>query len=96
MNIGATIINFICTQLTAETHSIGLDCNLAHDGHLDSTAMLELILWVGDTFNISIENEDLTPQNFATPRHIVEFVQRHKNAEVADVQHDTAANVGSD
>jgi acyl carrier protein len=96
MNIGATIINFICTQLTAETCSIGLDCNLAQDGHLDSTAMLELILWVGDTFNISIENEDLTPENFATPRHIVEFVQRHKNAGVAHVQHDTAASVESD
>jgi acyl carrier protein len=96
MTIGATVINYICTQLTTDTRSIDLDSNLAQDGHLDSTAMLELILWVGDTFNISIENEDLTPENFATPRHIVEFVQRHKNAEVADVQHDTAANVGSD
>jgi len=96
MNIADTIINYICTQLTPDARSIGLDCNLFHDGCLDSTAMLELILWVGDTFNITIQNEDLTPENFATPRHIVEFVQRRKHPEVADVQLDTAANIASD
>ena len=96
MTIAETIINYIRTQLTAETRAIGLDCNLAQDGLLDSTAMLELILWVGDTFNITIQSEDLTPENFATPRHIVEFVQRRKNALVPEVQQDAAANVGTD
>jgi acyl carrier protein len=96
MNIAATIVNHIRTQLTAHPGTIGLDCNLAHDGHLDSTGMLDLILWVGDTFNISIQNEDLTPENFATPRHIEEFVQRHKNPQVADVQLETSANIASD
>ena len=96
MSIAATITNYIRTQLTAETRSIGLDCNLAQDGLLDSTAMLELILWVGDTFTITIQSEDLTPENFATPRHIVEFVERRKNALVPEVQRDAAANVGTD
>jgi len=93
MNIANTIIDHIRTQLTFETGSIGLDCNLAQDGRLDSTAMLELILWVEDTFKIPIQNEDLTPENFATPRHVVEFVQRHK---MAGLQHATAANVASE
>jgi acyl carrier protein len=96
MNIADTIISYICTQLTTDVRSIGLDCNLFHDGHLDSTAMLELTLWVGDTFNISIQNEDLIPENFASPRNIVEFVQRHRNAEITDVQRGAAASVASD
>ena len=83
MSIAATITNYIRTQLTAETRSISLDSNLAQDGLLDSTAMLEVILWVGDTFNITIQSEDLTPENFATPRHIVEFVDRRTNATVS-------------
>jgi acyl carrier protein len=96
MSIADTITNYIRTQLTAETRAIGLDCNLTQDGRLDSTAMLELILWVGDTFNIAIQSDDLTPENFATPRHIVEFVERHRNALVPEVHQDTPANVGTD
>lgn len=96
MNLADTIINYICTQLTPDARPTGLDCNLFHDGYLDSTAMLELILWVGDTFNIKIENEDLIPENFATPRNIVEFVQRHRNEEITDAQRDAAASVASD
>ena len=96
MSIAATITNYIRTQLTAETRSIGLDCNLAQEGLLDSTAMLELILWVGDTFNITIQSEDLTPENFATPRHIVEFVERRKNALVPEVQQEATGSVGTD
>jgi acyl carrier protein len=53
--------------------------------------MLELILWIGDSFAITIQNEDLTPENFATPRNIVEFVQRHKSEKVEDLQCDAAA-----
>jgi len=85
MNTTDTIFNYIRTQLTVDTTAIGLDCNLFQEGHLDSTAMLELILWIAETFNISIQNEDLIPENFGTPRNIVEFVHRLKNGGVAAV-----------
>jgi acyl carrier protein len=75
MNISDSILNYISTQLTANDRSVGMDTKLAQDGYLDSTAMMELILWVGDTFNLTLQNEDLTPENFGTPRNIVEFVQ---------------------
>lgn len=95
MNTADTILNYIQTQLTVDARAMGLDCNLPQEGHLDSTAMLDLILWVADTFNISIQNEDLTPENFATPRNIMEFVNRRKNEEVAGVP-DAAVNMASD
>jgi acyl carrier protein len=96
MNTADTILNYIRTQLTVDNSVIGLDCNLFQEGHLDSTAMLELILWVGDTFNLSIQNEDLTPENFATPRNIVEFVTRLRNGEVAGVRQNDSVNIASD
>jgi acyl carrier protein len=92
VNMIDKIMNYIRTQLSADADRIGVDTNIASEGHLDSTAMLELILWVGDTFNIAIQSEDLTPENFATPRHIVEFVQRRKN-ENAGLEPDAALNV---
>jgi acyl carrier protein len=96
MNTADTILNYIRTQLTVDNSVIGLDCNLFHEGHLDSTAMLELILWVGETFNLSIQNDDLIPENFATPRNIVEFVHRLKNGGVAAVPQDASVNIASD
>jgi acyl carrier protein len=96
MNTTDTILNYIRTQLTVDASAIGLDCNLPQEGHLDSTAMLDLILWVADTFNISIQNEDLTPENFATPRNIVEFVNRRKSEEVAGSPQDSAVTMASD
>lgn len=92
MNTTDTILNYIRTQLTVQARSIALDSNLTQEGELDSTAMLELILWVGDTFNISIQNEDFIPENFATPRNIVEFVERHKSG-VAGQQSESTASV---
>jgi acyl carrier protein len=93
MNIAETILNYIRTQLTVQARSITLDTNLTQEGQLDSTAMLELILWVGDTFNLTIQNEDFTPENFATPRNIVEFVSRQKDGLVAGLQTSGTANV---
>jgi len=91
-----TIITYIRTQLAGDADSIGLDTNLTQDGHLDSTAMLELTLWVGDTYNITIQSEDLIPKNFATLRYVMEFVQRCQVAEVPNLESDSTVNVGSD
>lgn len=76
MNIAEQVVHHITTQLSTHRNGIGPDTNLAMDGHLDSTAMMELILWVADQFNITLQNEDLTPENFSTPRNIDDFVQR--------------------
>lgn len=76
MNIASEILSYIRTQLSADIPHIDLDCNLWTEGYLDSTAILELILWLESSYNITIQNEELTPENFATLRNIEEFVRR--------------------
>lgn len=76
MNIASEILSYIRTQLSADVAHIDLDCNLWTEGYLDSTAILELILWLESSYNITVQNEELTPENFATLRNIEEFVQR--------------------
>lgn len=83
MSIADEVKGYIRTQLAADITDIDLDRNLWTEGYLDSTAILELILWLESTFNITIENEELTPENFATIRNIEEFVQR-SSASVAN------------
>jgi acyl carrier protein len=41
-----------------------------------------LILWLETTYNIAVQNEELTPENFATLRNIEEFVQRNATPQV--------------
>jgi len=76
MNIANEVRDYIRTQLSTNVDSIDLDCNLWTEGHLDSTAILDLILWLESSYNITIQNEELTPENFATLRNIEEFVLR--------------------
>jgi acyl carrier protein len=76
MNIASEILSYIRTQLSADVAHIDPDCNLWTEGYLDSTAILELILWLESSYNITVQNEELTPENFATLRNIEEFVQR--------------------
>jgi len=97
MNISETITTYIRTQLSPEARAIELDTNLIEEGRLDSTAMLELILWVGETFNITIQNEDLTPENFATCRNIVDFVlSRSAAATIEEAPRAEAVHGGED
>ncbi len=84
MSIAHEVLGYIRTQLSVDVPDIDVDCNLWTEGYLDSTAILELILWLESSYNITIQNEELTPENFATLRNIEEFVQR------------TSVQVGSD
>lgn len=78
--VSNTILNYIRHNLASQAPHIDVDTALFKEGFLDSTAMLELILWIGDNFKITIENEDLTPENFASIRNMVEFIQRNRAA----------------
>jgi acyl carrier protein len=78
--VSDTILKYIRNNLASQAPHIDVDTALFEEGFLDSTAMLELILWIGDTFKITIGNDDLTPENFASIRNMVEFVQRNRSA----------------
>jgi acyl carrier protein len=82
MNVASEVLGYIRTQLSVDVPDVDLDCNLWTEGYLDSTAILELILWLESSYNITIQNDDLTPENFATLRNIEDFVQRSAASQV--------------
>jgi acyl carrier protein len=83
MNIANELRQYISTHLSRDVGKVDVDCNLWTEGYLDSTAILELILWLEGKFNMTIQNEDLTPENFATLRNIEEFVQRSMDRQLS-------------
>ncbi|TMC55063.1 MAG: acyl carrier protein [Chloroflexi bacterium] len=50
--------------------------NLLGDGILDSLAMMDLIVWLEQTFGITIETEDLVPENFGTLNAMAVYVAK--------------------
>ena len=80
MNITEGITDFIKAELAPATSSeIALDTSLIGEGLLDSTAMLQLVLWVEDTYGFPVEDIDMTPETFGTIRNLSEYVKKNLN-----------------
>jgi acyl carrier protein len=57
--------------------------NLLEAGILDSTAVVELVLWLEETFQLEIDPEALTPNNFATLEAMVTFIESQRGPAAA-------------
>ncbi|MBI5891268.1 MAG: acyl carrier protein [Nitrosomonadales bacterium] len=56
-------------MLTAETSLLG-------QGVIDSTGVLEIISFIGDTFGIKVEDSEMLPDNLDSIEKIAGFVSR--------------------
>jgi acyl carrier protein len=54
--------------------ALGDDVSLITDGYVDSTGMLEVIAFLETTYEISIEQSEITPANLETLGNIARFV----------------------
>ena len=44
-------------------------------GILDSTAMMQLVLWIEETYQFPVELEDIAPETFGTVQRLAKYVQ---------------------
>lgn len=49
-------------------------------GVIDSTGMVELIMFVEDTFSISIKDDELLPENLDSLDNLCSFIERKATA----------------
>jgi acyl carrier protein len=52
------------------------DASLVESGVVDQTGILEIVLFVEETYGIEVSDADLTPDNFDTVNNIVAYVMR--------------------
>ncbi len=69
------IFQFIRTKLNPNA-KFDPTQNLMGDGVLDSLAMMDLIVWLEQTFKISIDSDDLVPENFGTLDAMAGYIGR--------------------
>lgn len=53
------------------------DASLLERGIVDATGVLELMLFVEDSYGLHVSEADLAPENFDTVSNIARYVARH-------------------
>ncbi|MFH1701768.1 MAG: acyl carrier protein [Candidatus Zixiibacteriota bacterium] len=74
-DISKKVADFISEQfIFDEDLKIGNDDSLLESGTIDSTGILELVLYLEENFSIKVEDEELVPDNLDSINKIAEFV----------------------
>jgi acyl carrier protein len=60
-----------------------LEAETSLEGVVDSTAIMELVVWIEDRFKFSVELDDITPDNFGSVRHLALWIARNTTGEGA-------------
>lgn len=82
MDTQAIIERFILDELLLGVgrDSIGSDEDLISTRILDSLALMRLIFFIEERFNVTVDDEELVPNNFQTINHIVVLIERKQLA----------------
>jgi acyl carrier protein len=56
------------------------DTSFLNEGIIDSTGILELIMFLEETFDVKIEDQELMPENLDSINNIQRFIQAKKCA----------------
>ena len=52
------------------------DTSFMEEGIIDSTGILELVFFLEETFGLSVEDEELVPENMDSLQNITRFIER--------------------
>lgn len=58
------------------------DQSFLESGVIDSSGVLELVMFLEETFNIKVQDEDLTPINLDSVQKLSNFIQKKKEREL--------------
>ena len=60
----------------------GLTDSFMENGIVDSTGILEVIMWVEQTFGIHVDDMEVLPENFDSIQSLIDYTQRKLEAQV--------------
>jgi len=52
------------------------DVSFLEEGIVDSTGVLELVMFVEETFNVTVEDEEIVPENFDSVSCLATYIRR--------------------
>ncbi len=72
--------NFLFTE---DESALAEDASLVGQKIVDSTGVLELIMYIEDTWGIKIADEEMVPENLDTVERIARFIERRQASPAA-------------
>lgn len=60
--------------------SLGDDDSLLDKGIIDSTGVLELVMFLEESFQVEVKDEDLIPENLDTVNNLVKYINSQQPA----------------
>jgi acyl carrier protein len=52
------------------------DASFLEEGIVDSTGVLELVMFVEETFSLTVEDQEIVPENFDSVRQLAAYIRR--------------------
>ena len=57
-------------------HALPEDASFLEEGIVDSTGVLELVMFVEEAFGLTVEDEEIVPENFDSVAQLATYVRR--------------------
>ena len=78
MNIKPQIRQYIAADLLFSNNGFKYDddASFLEEGIVDSLGVMDLVFFIEETFGVTVEDHDLTPDNFDSVNKLADFVQR--------------------
>ncbi|RLC60779.1 MAG: acyl carrier protein [Chloroflexi bacterium] len=84
MPVETLIRNYILENFlfTADNGRLQDNASFLEEGIVDSTGVLELVMFVEETFNVTVKDEEIVPENFDSVEQLARYVRQKVGARV--------------
>lgn len=76
--VQTAVVQSLTTMLSHDAGTVSSDTRLFEDLAFDSTSVLELLMSLENELDLEFDPETLEPQDFATVRSLVEYIQKQQ------------------
>ena len=80
MDIKTQIRDHIATNILYSDNGFeyGDDASFLEEGIVDSVGIMELVLFIEENFGLTVDDEDLTPDNFDSVDKLAEYIKKRQ------------------
>ncbi len=82
MSVEQTVRNYILENylFTDDQNALGNDDSFLEKGIIDSTGIMEVIFFLESEFGITVDDEDMVPENLDSVNNLTAFINRKRLA----------------
>jgi acyl carrier protein len=75
-DIANKLLQYIKAELAPKDAKLELESNLVDV--IDSTAVMEIVVWIEGEYGFDVEIDDITPDNFGSAAKLAAYIEKHK------------------